>query len=72
VQELEPEPRSARLGERVGEKARARVVEVDHGHEVDSRAVRLLRDRSPDPLDLCRRARRHPARHGDRAADDAG
>ncbi len=71
MEELQPEPSPARLGQRVGEKTRAGIVEIGHRHEIDARAVRLPGDGTPDALDLRRRSRGHAAGQENGTADHA-
>ena len=72
AQQLQPEPRAARLRQRIGEQARAGIVEIDHRHEIEPRAVHLARDGAPQAFDLRCGRRGDLAGDGDGAADDAG
>ena len=66
-QQLQSDPRAPRLGQCIGEKTGARIVEVDHGHEVEPRAVHLARDGTPQAFDLGNRGCRHLAGYRDGA-----
>ena len=72
MEELQPDPRPARLRQRIGEEPGAGIVEVYDRHEIDARAVRLPGRGAPDGLDLRGRGRGHLAGDDDGAADHAG